>query len=124
MGRGKIVNFQIYALIRYLQSPGGRSVPQLVSDMGVPFIAEENTPLYVFETNEPWQLLKDYIIDNRYISIYTYPNPLPPSQSTKPLCSTIQMSPIPIPLYAQLKIIGITITMHTSDDDDLESIVF
>lgn len=35
MGRGKIVNFQIYALIRYLQSPGGRSVPQLVSDMGV-----------------------------------------------------------------------------------------
>lgn len=89
-----------------------------------PFIAEENTPLYVFETNEPWQLLKDYIIDNRYISIYTYTNPLPPSQSTKPLFSTIQMSPIPIPLYAQLKIIGITITMHTSDDDDLESIVF
>ena len=29
------MNFQIYALIRYLQSPGGRSVPQLVSDMGV-----------------------------------------------------------------------------------------
>lgn len=35
MGRGKVVNFQIYALLRYLQSPGGRSVPQLVADMGV-----------------------------------------------------------------------------------------
>lgn len=88
-----------------------------------PFIEEENKPLYVFETNEPWQLLKDYILDDRYISIYTYPNSLPPSQSTKPLFSTIQMSPIPIFLYAQLKDISITITMHTSDDDDFGSII-
>lgn len=88
-----------------------------------PFIEEENTPLYAFETNEPWQLLKDYILDDRYISIYTYQKPLPHGQSTKPLFSTIQMSPIPIPLYAQLEDIGIKITMHTSDDDDLESIV-
>ena len=35
MGKGKIVNTQILALIRYLQSPLGRTVPQLVEDMGV-----------------------------------------------------------------------------------------
>ena len=32
---GRVLNVKIYALIRYLQSPGGRSVPQLVADMGV-----------------------------------------------------------------------------------------
>lgn len=88
-----------------------------------PFIEEENTPLYVFETNEPWQLLKDYILDDRYISIYTYPNSLPPSQSTIPIFNKIQMSSIPIPIYAQLEDISITITIYTSDDDGFESIV-
>ena len=88
-----------------------------------PFIAEENTPLYVFETNEPWQHLKDYILDDRFISIYTYPNPLKSGQSTIPIFDKIQMSSISIPLYAQLEDISITITMHNSDDDDFRSIV-
>ncbi len=33
--KGKLVNFQLYALIRYLQSPSGRTVGNLVSLMGV-----------------------------------------------------------------------------------------
>lgn len=33
--KGKLVNFQLYALIRYLQMPGGKTVGNLVSLMGV-----------------------------------------------------------------------------------------
>ncbi len=33
--RGKLVNFQLYALIRYLQTPSGKTVSELVSLMGV-----------------------------------------------------------------------------------------
>ena len=33
--KGKLVNFQLYALIRYLQLPGGKTVGNLVSLMGV-----------------------------------------------------------------------------------------
>ena len=33
--KGKLVNFQLYALIRYLQAPGGKTVGSLVSLMGV-----------------------------------------------------------------------------------------
>ena len=33
--KGKLVNFQLYALIRYLQAPGGKTVGNLVSLMGV-----------------------------------------------------------------------------------------
>lgn len=33
--KGKIVNFQLYALIRYLQAPGGKTAGALVSLMGV-----------------------------------------------------------------------------------------
>ncbi len=33
--KGKLVNFQLYALIRYLQAPGGKTVSSLVSLMGV-----------------------------------------------------------------------------------------
>lgn len=88
-----------------------------------PFIEEENIPLYVFEINEPWQLLKDYILDDRYISIYTYPTPHPPGQSTIPLFSTIQMSPIPIPLYSQLEDISFTITIN-AECKNKESIIF
>lgn len=35
MRKGKLVNTQILALIRYLQTPAGRSVPQLVKEMGI-----------------------------------------------------------------------------------------
>ncbi len=33
--KGKLVNFQLYALIRYLQAPGGKTVGNLVALMGV-----------------------------------------------------------------------------------------
>ena len=89
-----------------------------------PFIVEEDTPLYVFEINKPWILLKDYILDDGFISIFTYPDPLQPGQSTIPIINKIQKSQIPIPSYAKLDDINIAITMYASDSDDFSSIVF
>ena len=80
-----------------------------------PFIVEEETPLYVFEINKPWILLKDYILDDGFIYIFTYPVPLQPGQST---------IPIPIPSYAKLDDINIAITMFASDSGEFSSIVF
>lgn len=79
--------------------------------MRQPFIVGEYSPLYVFEINKSWILLKDYILDDGFISIFTYPDPLQPGQSTIPIFNKIQTSPIPIPLYAKLDDINIDITM-------------
>lgn len=118
IGPGECVNFFPFI------SKIGNITGYVCFKIDQPFIEEENTPLYVFETNEPWQLLKDYILDDRYISIYTYPNSLPPGQSTKPLFSTIQMSPIPIPLYAQLEDISFSITMNAEDEKNEEYFIY
>ena len=89
-----------------------------------PFIVEEDTPLYVFEINKPWILLKDYILDDEFISIFTYLDTLQPDQSTIPIFNKIQISTIPIPSYAKLDDINIAITMYASDSGDFSSIVF
>ena len=89
-----------------------------------PFIVEEDTPLYVLNINKPWIILKDYILDDGFISIFTYPDPLQPGQSTIPIFKKIQMSPIPIPSYAKLDDINIAITMYASDSGDFSSIQF
>lgn len=88
------------------------------------FIVEEDTPLYVFEINKPWILLKDYILDDEFISFFIYPDPLQHDQSTIPIINKIQMSPIPIPSYAKLDDINIAITMYASDSGDFNSILF
>lgn len=88
------------------------------------FIVEEDTPLCVFEINKPWILLKDYILDDKFIYIFIYPDPLQPSQSTIPIFKKIQMSPIPIPSYAKLDDINIAITIYASDSGDFSSILF
>lgn len=88
------------------------------------FIVEEDTPLYVFEINKPWILLKDYILDDGFISIFIYPDPLQSGQSTIPIINKIQKSPIPIPSYEKLDDVNIAITMYGSDSDDFSSIVF
>ena len=80
-----------------------------------PLVPDEDTPLYIIDINDPWQQKDELILGDSISTTYIYTVPLKPGETTVPLCNGITMAPIPLPSYASIDDINITINMYAEE---------
>lgn len=80
-----------------------------------PLVADEDTPLYIIDINDPWQKNGEHILGDNISTTYIYTVPLKPGETTVPLCSGITMAQIPLPTYARIDDINFSIKMYAEE---------
>ena len=80
-----------------------------------PLIPDEDTPLYIIDTNDLWQKNGEHILGDDISTTYIYTVPLKPGETTVPLCSGITMAQIPLPTYARIDDINFSIKMYAEE---------
>lgn len=80
-----------------------------------PLVADEDTPLYIIDINDPWQKNGEHILDDNISTTYIYTVPLKPGETTVPLCKGITMASIPLSTYASIDDINFSIKMYAEE---------
>ena len=80
-----------------------------------PLVADEDTPLYIIDINDPWQKNGEHILGDNISTTYIYTVPLKPGETTVPLCNGITMAPIPLPTYTSIYDINFSIMMYAEE---------
>ena len=80
-----------------------------------PLIPDEDTPLYIIDTNDLWQKNGEHILGDDISTTYIYTVPLKPGETTVPLCSGITVAQIPLPTYARINDINFSIEMYAKE---------
>ena len=77
-----------------------------------PLVADEDTPLYIIDINDPWQKNGEHILGDNISTTYIYTVPLKPGETTVPLCKGITMASIPLSTYASIDDINCSTKMY------------
>ena len=80
-----------------------------------PLVADEDTPLYIIDINDPWQKNGEHILGDNISTTYIYTVPLKPGETTVPLCKGITMASIPLSTYASIDDINFSIKMYAEE---------
>ena len=80
-----------------------------------PLVADEDTPLYIIDINDPWQKNGEHILGDDISTTYIYTVPLKPGETTVPLCKGITMASIPLSTYASIDDINFSIKMYAEE---------